>query len=109
VLAEELTGRSTAEWLEVLRAADIPACRVNSVDDLFEDEHLAAVGFFSEVEHPTEGRLRLPRSPLLFSGTPLEVRHLAPPLGRHNRELGIDEHGSNLSASATAKPETAKA
>ena len=108
VLAEELARRSTTEWLEVLRAADIPACRVNSVEDLFDDEHLAAVGFFSEVEHPTEGRLRLPRSPLLFSRTPLEVRHLAPPLGRHNRELGIEEHDSNLSEPETAKPATAK-
>jgi len=103
VLAGELARRSTAEWLEVLRAADIPACRVNSVDELFDNEHLAAVGFFSEVDHPTEGRLRLPRSPLLFSGTPLEVRHLAPPLGGHNREFGIDKHDSNLSAPASAK------
>jgi crotonobetainyl-CoA:carnitine CoA-transferase CaiB-like acyl-CoA transferase len=89
LLAEELVKRSTADWLEVLHAADIPACRVNSVDDLFENEHLAAVKFFSEVEHPTEGRLNLPRPSLLFSRTPLEVRHLAPTLGQHNQELGI--------------------
>jgi crotonobetainyl-CoA:carnitine CoA-transferase CaiB-like acyl-CoA transferase len=103
LLAEELSRRSTAEWLEVLGAADIPACRVNSVDELFDNEHLAAVGFFSEVEHPTEGRLRLPRPPLLFSRTPLEVRHLAPSLGQHNRELGIEKRDATLSVPATAK------
>ncbi len=89
LLAEELGKRSTADWLEVLHAADIPACRVNSVDDLFTNEHLAAVNFFTEVDHPTEGRLNLPRPPLLFSRTPLEVRHLAPTLGQHNQEFGI--------------------
>jgi crotonobetainyl-CoA:carnitine CoA-transferase CaiB-like acyl-CoA transferase len=103
VLAEELARRSTSEWLEVLRAADIPACRVNSVDELFDNEHLAAVGFFSEVDHPTEGRLRLPRSPLLFSRTPLKVRHLAPPLGYHNQELGVENHAPELSTTVRDK------
>jgi crotonobetainyl-CoA:carnitine CoA-transferase CaiB-like acyl-CoA transferase len=103
LLAGELARRGTAEWLEVLRAADIPACRVNSVDELFDNEHLAAVGFFSEVEHPTEGRLRLPRSPLLFSRTPLEARHLAPPLGHHNAEFGIEKHQPEMSTTAVGK------
>jgi crotonobetainyl-CoA:carnitine CoA-transferase CaiB-like acyl-CoA transferase len=103
LLAGELAKRSSSEWLMLLREGDIPACRVNSVDELFDNEHLAAVGFFSEVDHPTEGRLRLPRSPLLFSRTPLEVRHLAPPLGYHNQELGIRRHDPELSTTVTNK------
>ena len=103
LLAGELAKRSSGEWLALLREGDIPACRVNSVDELFDNEHLAAVGFFSEVDHPTEGRLRLPRSPLLFSRTPLEVRYLAPPLGHHNRELGIERHEPELSTTSPKK------
>jgi crotonobetainyl-CoA:carnitine CoA-transferase CaiB-like acyl-CoA transferase len=103
LLAGELAKRSSGEWLTLLREGDIPACRVNSVDELFDNEHLAAVGFFSEVDHPTEGRLRLPRSPLLFSRTPLEVRHLAPPLGYHNQELGIERHEPELSITSPNK------
>ena len=103
LLAGELAKRSSSEWLTLLREGDIPACRVNSVDELFDNEHLAAVGFFSEVEHPTEGRLRLPRSPLLFSRTPLKVRYLAPPLGYHNQELGMKEHEPELSTTVINK------
>lgn len=89
LLADEIVKKTTEEWLTVLHEADIPACRVNSVDDLFDDPHLRAVGFFSEVEHSSEGTLLMPRSPLIFSGTPLDVRYLAPRLGENNAEFGI--------------------
>jgi len=88
-LANELAKRSTEEWLTEFHSADIPACRVNSVDDLFDDPHLRAVGFFKEMEHPTEGMLNVPRPPLKFSRTPLEIRHLAPRTGAHNEEFGL--------------------
>ncbi len=82
LLAAELSRRTTAHWLEAFGAADIPACKVNSVDDLFDDPHLRAVDFFSEVDHPTEGRLLSTRPTLRFSRTPCEVARLAPRLGQ---------------------------
>lgn len=85
LLAEALAERTSAEWLQLFGAADIPACRVNSVDDLFDDPHLRAVGFFSEEEHPTEGRLLVTRPPIVFSATPCAVTRLAPRLD-HDRE-----------------------
>jgi len=92
LLAEELVKKTTEEWLKLLHEADIPACKVNAVDDLFDDPHLRAVKFFSEVEHPSEGKLLVSRSPLGFSRTPLEVRCLAPRLGEHNSEFSIETH-----------------
>jgi len=88
-LADELARKSTGEWLAEFHARDIPVCRVNSVEDLFEDRHLRAVGFFREMEHPTEGAVTVPRPPLNFSRTPLEIRMLAPRLGEHNEEFGL--------------------
>jgi len=90
LLAEELPKKSTDEWLAALHEADIPACRVNSVDDLFDDPHLRAVDFFRQMEHPSEGTVLVPRSPLSFSATPLEIRLLAPTLGEHSAELRAD-------------------
>jgi crotonobetainyl-CoA:carnitine CoA-transferase CaiB-like acyl-CoA transferase len=86
-LAEQLTRRTNAEWLEALHEADIPACPVNAIEDLFEDPHLNAVNFFERVEHPTEGKLTMCRFPVQFSGTPCEVRRLAPNLGEHNDDF----------------------
>jgi len=86
-LGEHLAKRTNAQWLEALHDADIPACPVNSIDDLFEDPHLEAVGFFEEMEHPTEGKLKVNRFPVRFSGTPASTRRLAPNLGEHNDEV----------------------
>jgi crotonobetainyl-CoA:carnitine CoA-transferase CaiB-like acyl-CoA transferase len=86
-LAEHLPARSNREWLDVLNAMDIPACPVNAVEDLFEDPHLKAVGFFEEHEHPTEGRLKVCRFPVRFSASPATVQRLAPGLGEHNEQI----------------------
>jgi crotonobetainyl-CoA:carnitine CoA-transferase CaiB-like acyl-CoA transferase len=45
------------------------------------------VGFWQEVEHPTEGRLRMTRYPVTFSETPASVRRLQPRLGEHTLEV----------------------
>ncbi len=87
LLSESLLSRTNREWLEVLATADIPACPVNAVGDLFDDPHLTAVEFFQEVDHPTEGRLKISRPPVRFSATPASVRRLAPNLGEHDKEV----------------------
>lgn len=82
-----LARRTTAEWIALLDAADIPFAPVHSVDSLLEDPHLKALGFWREVDHPTEGRLVQAGLPVTFSRTPAEVRRHAPSLGEHSAEL----------------------
>ena len=48
VLDEILRFRTTKEWLKLFDEADIPAIPVNTLEDLLEDEHLNATGFFTE-------------------------------------------------------------
>jgi crotonobetainyl-CoA:carnitine CoA-transferase CaiB-like acyl-CoA transferase len=86
-LAEHLPMKTTQEWLDSLRQVDIPASRVNSIDDLFHDPHLKAVDFFNDMKHPTEGMLKVARFPVAFSKTPASVRRLAPNLGQHTDEV----------------------
>ena len=86
-LASALQGKATEEWVALLSDADIPACRVNSIDDLLEDPHLRAVGFWQEIEHPTEGRLRVAKFPGTWSRTQPDIRRLAPNLGEHTQEV----------------------
>jgi crotonobetainyl-CoA:carnitine CoA-transferase CaiB-like acyl-CoA transferase len=86
-LTEHLPMKTTQEWLEALRQVDIPASRVNSIDNLFQDPHLNAVELFSDMEHPTEGMLKVARFPVSFSKTPASVRRLAPNLGQHTDEV----------------------
>jgi crotonobetainyl-CoA:carnitine CoA-transferase CaiB-like acyl-CoA transferase len=86
-VAEELKKRSTAQWLEALERADIPVQRMNGIEDIVADPHLAATGYFRSVEHPTEGRIRSMAVPSEWSESPPEYRRHAPRLGEHTREV----------------------
>jgi crotonobetainyl-CoA:carnitine CoA-transferase CaiB-like acyl-CoA transferase len=86
-LAGVMATRSTSEWMEALEPAGVPAVPLRSLEDLLEDEHLQATGFWTMADHPTEGRLRLPAPTSRFSATPAEVRRLPPRLGEHTREV----------------------
>ena len=86
--AEILAARTTREWLDLFRATSIPAQAVNTLEDLINDPHLQATGFWHEVEHPTEGALRMPGFPVDFGAAPVQVtRRHAPQLGEHTREV----------------------
>lgn len=86
-VAEEMKTRSTAEWIETLGRADIPVQRMNSIDDIVADPHLAATGYFRTVEHPTEGTLKSMAVPSEWSESPPQYRRHAPRLGEHTREV----------------------
>src|SRR5262249_34449507 len=87
LLAEIVAERTTAEWVELLRAADLPMTPVLSPEDLLDDEHLHALGFFQREEHPSEGEVRTIGIPVRFSRTPGDVRRLAPRLNEHREEI----------------------
>ncbi|MGQ7829775.1 CaiB/BaiF CoA transferase family protein [Altererythrobacter sp. Z27] len=79
--------RTTAEWLELLSEAGIPAMEVRDVEAIFTDPHLQAVGLFRKAEHPSEGGYIDVRPPVRFSARPSETSRPAPRLGEHNAEV----------------------
>ncbi|MFO1188331.1 MAG: CoA transferase [Alphaproteobacteria bacterium] len=87
LLDEIMTTRGSAEWMQALLGADIPAAPVNSQDDLLDDPHLKQVGFFEIFDHPSEGKLRYARAPMTFSRTPTAIRRGSPRLGEHTEEI----------------------
>ena len=86
-VAEHLATRTSAEWLRLLKEADIPATPLNSVDELIDDPHLREAGFFARTTHPTEGNLCM-MSPLgIWSASPPGELRPAPRLGEHSVEV----------------------
>ena len=92
---DRLKTKTTAEWLELLRAADIWCGPVYGYADLVEDEQIKHNGTFVEYEHPTEGHVKTPGFPIRFSKTPSTVERGAPVVGQHSRdvlrEAGFDD------------------
>jgi crotonobetainyl-CoA:carnitine CoA-transferase CaiB-like acyl-CoA transferase len=86
-VAGQMVARTSADWLRLLKEADIPATPLNSIEDVIDDPHLAECGFFVTIAHPTEGRLRLMRTPLAWSDAPPHALRPAPRLGEHSVEI----------------------
>jgi crotonobetainyl-CoA:carnitine CoA-transferase CaiB-like acyl-CoA transferase len=103
-------ARTSAEWMALLDENDIPCMRVNQLDDLPSDPHLAQVGFFEQREHPSEGGYTSLRHPVRFSAADTPFRHHPPRLGADGRallaEVGIGdaEFDQMLSEGALALP-----
>lgn len=91
-LSDILRTRTTAEWLAVCDAADVPAARMYSLDDILSDEHLAAIGYLKSRRHPTEGWIRDTAVPTEWSATQPGEPRLAPRLGEHGAEV-LQEFG----------------
>ena len=86
-LAVEIAARTSAEWAALLAGTDIPHAALNELEDLLDDPHLAATGFWQHFEHPSEGPIRLPANPLVLRDSPPSIRRLAPLLGEHTEEV----------------------
>ena len=87
ILAGALTEKTTAEWMALCEQVEIPAMPVASLDDVFNDPHLAEVGLFHQQHHPSEGAVVITEPPVDYSRSPASIRRPAPRLGQHGAEL----------------------
>ncbi len=79
-VADIMVTRTSAEWMDLFRRAEIPATPIASLEDLLHDPHLVETGFWHSAE--TElGTLRYPGIPTNFSATPGAIGDPGPSLG----------------------------
>ena len=87
ILADRFRTRSTAEWLAVLDAADIPCGPINDIVAAFGTPQARARRMTVEVDHPKLGPIRQVGLPFELSRTPASIRSAPPLLGEHSREI----------------------
>jgi crotonobetainyl-CoA:carnitine CoA-transferase CaiB-like acyl-CoA transferase len=95
-LAAWCAERTSAEVLEAMEQARIPAGPVLSPQQVLEDPHVAAKDLLKNTEFPGAAHpAPIMRTPVELSDTPGEVRHRAPLLGEHTdrimQELGYSD------------------
>ncbi len=82
--------RTADEWLDRLRAADVPVGKINTVSEALADPHLLERNFIVELEHPSLGMLRSLATPVHMSMTPLRYEQHPPLLGEHTAQILAD-------------------
>jgi crotonobetainyl-CoA:carnitine CoA-transferase CaiB-like acyl-CoA transferase len=92
LLGETFKERTTEDWLSLLRELGIPAAPLRTPDELFDNPHLQAIGFFETVKAPY-AEMRYPGVPTWFSKTPGKVAGPTPLVGQDTQavleELGL--------------------
>ena len=87
LLASEFATRDTAEWVQILEQAGVPASPVRDMAEVFEDPQVEHRGMRARIDHPTGETIDMPASPMFLSRTPTSIRHHPPTLGEHSREI----------------------
>ncbi len=105
LVAASLKTRPAMDWIEDLRAADVPCDVVRYAEEAMRDPQILHNGLVHEVDDPALGRTRMTGLPIKFSETPARVRGPRPHTAA-NADLGDlrDARFKSESDDATSLP-----
>ena len=105
IIADAVTGRSTAEWLAVLQPADIWCAEVLDWDALLEAEAFRRLAPLQTITGPF-AQLETTRAPIRIDGASLASPNAAPALGADREaimaEFGLAGRAEEIMARGTA-------
>jgi formyl-CoA transferase len=88
-----LRGLTSADVLDRLELAGVPAGPIRSLDEVFADEEVQRRGLQLRVEHEQLGQVSVPGGPWRIDGVPVSARLPPPVLGGHTgailEDLGL--------------------
>ena len=112
-LAEALTpffqSRSSAEWLDRLQKAGVPAGPVLDIRQMHADPQALAREMIVETVHPSAGNVKAIGLPMKFSETPGRVTRPAPRFGQDTRDVltrgGLHRCGNRSDGRGGSRPD----
>jgi crotonobetainyl-CoA:carnitine CoA-transferase CaiB-like acyl-CoA transferase len=86
-IERRLASASSAAWIDRLNQAGVPCGRIYSIDEVFADPQVEALGMVATVPSPHYDPLRVVAQPVRLSRTPSEIRSRPPEYGEHTSEI----------------------
>ena len=86
-MAEYLSQRTTAQWLERLDANDVPCAPILRRSEIIQNEQVVARGLIEELDQPSVGRIRQPKPAARFESNEARIGGPAPRVGQHTRDI----------------------
>ncbi|MBX3526997.1 MAG: CoA transferase [Rhodoblastus sp.] len=94
IIAETTSAKPAREWIERLNAIGVPCGPIYTIDQVFADPQVQALGIAQSVTHPRLGETTLVGQPIELSRTPGKIEAPTPAHGAHTddvlRDLGYD-------------------
>lgn len=85
VIIEKFLSSYTVEEAEsMLLDAGLPASRIQSIEEVVQDEQMKVREMLVDIEHPIAGKMTLVGNPAKLSATPADPSNAPPMLGEHN-------------------------
>lgn len=81
------TTHTTAEAVDVLVSAGVPAASINDISQVVADPQTKDREMFVDIEHPVAGKMKMTGSQLKLSETPVQYVKTAPSLGEDNEAV----------------------
>ncbi len=79
--------KTTADWVEAMNAAGVPAGEINDIGQVFRDPQVEHLGLAQPVESHERGATRLIGQPIIMSRTPSSIASPPPLAGEHNGQI----------------------
>ena len=79
--------KTSAEWIELLADASVPCGPINSIDQVFTDEHVQQLGATQIINSPHVGAVEILTQPFQLNRTPSKITTAAPKNGEHTDEV----------------------
>jgi succinyl-CoA:(S)-malate CoA-transferase subunit A len=87
LVTEWIGSLTRAEVMDKCIEAEVPIGKINSIADIFEDEHFKARGNLAELDEEGVGKVVVPGVVPRLSETPGRITNLGPPLGNATYEV----------------------
>ncbi len=82
-----LAARTTAEWMEVLTAAEVPCGPIYTINQVFADPQVQHLGAAVSVKSAKLGEIRIVNQAVGLSRTPARIATAPPEIGEHTAEV----------------------
>src|SRR5437773_767037 len=86
-IEKALAARTTAEWIGVMTAAEVPCGPIYSIDQMFDDPQVRHLGAAVSTKSATLGEIRIVNQAVKLSRTPARIATAPPELGEHTAEV----------------------
>lgn len=87
ILSEIFKKETNEVWMAKFTKATFPFAPINNLQNVFQDEHVKAIGLVKTLEHKVAGNVKVVGPPVTYSDAMNSVQSAPPILGQHTYQV----------------------